>query len=220
MSTPPKTTEPQMDNGNAAPAEDRERRAAKFDVLGVEYRDGDGNSPGTIAGYAAVFNSPADGKFGFTETVLPGAFSRSLREGDDVRALVDHDASRIIGRSAAGTLRVREDAKGLAVEIDLPDTSVGRDLAVSLRRGDVSQMSIGFRTREDRWTHRDDGTELRELIDVELFDVSAVTFPFYPDTSIAMRSLAAARADADRAGEGDGPGVEMMRMRVRLAVED
>jgi HK97 family phage prohead protease len=100
----------------------------------------------TIAGYAAVFNDVADIGGSFREIIAPGAFKDTL--GGDVRALVDHDSGRVIGRSTAGTLRLNEDDKGLKVEIDLPDTSDGRDLAVSLTRGDISGMSFGFRVTQ------------------------------------------------------------------------
>lgn len=147
----------------------------------------------TIEGYAAVFNSESEPLdiFGgvFVERIAPGAFKRSLSDGADVRALVDHDPSRIIGRRKAGTLEVREDPRGLKVSIKPPDTSAGRDLVASIRRGDVDQMSFGFRTIKDQWEEKEDGTTERTLLDVDLLDVSAVTFPAYADTTIAVRSM-------------------------------
>ena len=87
-----------------------------------------------------------------------------------------------------------EDSTGLRVEIDPPDTSVARDLLTSIERGDVTGMSFGFIVREDDWSQDDDGIT-RELRDVDIFDVSVVTFPAYPDTSVAVRSLEVWRAD-------------------------
>jgi HK97 family phage prohead protease len=158
-----------------------ERRAL---ATAPELRAGDKGK--TIAGYAAVFNEETDIGGSFREVIAPGAFKGSLEK--DVRALVDHDSGRVIGRSKAGTLRMSEDAHGLAVEIDLPDTSDGRDLAVSLERGDISGMSFGFRVTHDEW---DETKEIptRTIRAVELFEVSAVAFPAYDGTEIALRSL-------------------------------
>lgn len=140
----------------------------------------------TVAGYAALFNSEADIGGAFREVIAPGAFADTL--GSDIRALVDHDSGRVIGRSTAGTLRLSEDDKGLAVEIDLPDTTDGRDLAVSLERGDISGMSFGFRVTKDTWDETGD-IPMRTIQAVDLFEVSAVAFPAYDDTSLALRSL-------------------------------
>lgn len=150
----------------------------------------------TIAGYAAVFNQETDIGGSFREVIAPGAFKGSL--DNDVRALVDHDSGRVIGRSKAGTLRMKEDTHGLAVEIDLPDTSDGRDLAVSLERGDISGMSFGFRVTHDEW---DETKEIptRTIRAVELFEVSAVAFPAYDGTDLALRSREEAKKEAEKA---------------------
>jgi HK97 family phage prohead protease len=147
-------------------------------------------------GYAALFNSRTDIGGYFTETIAPGAFSETIKSSD-VRALIDHDSGRVIGRSTAGTLRLKEDKTGLSVEIDLPDTTDGRDLAVQLERGDISGMSFGFRVTHDEW---DETGEIpaRTIHKVDLFEVSAVAFPAYDDTSIALRSLDEARKDRTR----------------------
>lgn len=143
-------------------------------------------------GYAALFDNETDIGGYFREKIAPGAFSETLKTSD-VRALVDHDTGRVIGRSAAGTLRLAEDEKGLAVEIDLPDTSDGRDLAVQLERGDISGMSFGFRVTHDEWDETGD-VIVRTIHEVELFEVSAVAFPAYDNTEIALRSLDRVRA--------------------------
>ena len=98
-------------------------------------------SPGKLVGYAAVFDSPADlGEF--VEVVRPGAFTRSLQQAGGIVALYDHERRSILGKVSAGTLQVTQDTKGLAFELNLPDTSVGRDLAVLVERGDVSGCSF------------------------------------------------------------------------------
>jgi len=142
---------------------------------------------GPIAGgYAALFNSEADIGGHFREIIAPGSFAEAVK--GDVLALYDHDMGRVLGRSSAGTLRMSEDATGLAVEIDLPDTSDGRDLAILMERGDISGMSFGFSVTKETW---DETTNppLRTIQAVDLIEVSAVARPAYPDTSIAMRSL-------------------------------
>ena len=142
-----------------------------------------------LVGHAAVFNSASEDLGGFREVVAPGAFAQSIQQ-DDVRALFNHDPNHVIGRNRAGTLRLTEDSRGLAFEIDLPDTQTARDLATSIERGDISGNSFGFQTLEDRWERMDAG-ELRTLIKVRLFDVSPVTYPAYPQTDVALRSLEA-----------------------------
>lgn len=150
-------------------------------------------------GYAALFNSEADIGGYFREVIAPGAFRETLKN-DDIRALIDHDTGRVIGRSSAGTLRLKEDDKGLSVEIDLPDTTDGRDLAVQLERGDISGMSFGFIVRHDEWDETSD-PPTRTIHAVDLLEVSAVAFPAYGDTEIALRSLENARAVNRKAEE-------------------
>lgn len=139
-----------------------------------------------IGGYAAVFDAPADIGGYFQETIAKGAFSDAVK--GDVRALVDHDSGRVIGRTTAGTLRLQEDDTGLGVEIDLPDTTDGRDLATLIERGDISGMSFGFVVTKQTWDESGDIPK-RTIEKVELHEVSVVAFPAYDDTSIAMRSL-------------------------------
>lgn len=151
-------------------------------------------------GYAALFNSRTQIGDWFVEELAEGAFAETLKAAD-VRALIDHDTGRVIGRSTAGTLRLSEDDKGLFVEIDLPDTSDGRDLAVQLERGDITGMSFGFRVTKEEWDETGE-MPVRTIKAVELFEVSAVAFPQYTDTEIALRSLERAK-DAERKDEAD-----------------
>lgn len=155
----------------------------------LELRVTDG-APKRIGGYAAAFNSRSLDLGGFVEMVDPAAFDGSLAGGSDVRLLVDHDSSKVLGRRSAGTLNVTTDPKGLGIEADLPDTTYARDLAVSMQRGDVSQMSFGFVCQRDRWEKLSDGQILRTLLQVELIEVSVVTFPAYPSTNASVRSIA------------------------------
>lgn len=146
-----------------------------------------------ITGYGARFNAPSqvlrtDKGDPFIETIRPGAFRKAIEEAD-VRGLFNHNPNFLLGRRASGTLRLREDDAGLAYEIDAPDTSYARDLAVSLDRRDVSGSSFSFAVVDDEWSEREDGMLLRELRAVHLFDVGPVVFPAYRATSATVRSL-------------------------------
>jgi HK97 family phage prohead protease len=162
-------------------------------------------------GYAALFGVETDIGGYFREKIARGAFSDAVKA--DVRALVDHDSGRVIGRSTSGTLRMKEDDKGLAVEIDLPDTTDGRDLAVQLERGDISGMSFGFRVTHDEWDESGD-IPSRTIHKVELYEVSAVAFPAYDDTSIALRSLDNARNE--RRAKNFNAAARRLRMKTTL----
>ena len=143
-----------------------------------------------IQGYAAVFGPLSQDLGGFVERVDPQAFKRSLEDQADIRALLDHDSSKILGRTSSGTLRVSTDSHGLRIEVDLPDTSYARDLKAVMARGDVSQMSFGFMVRAggESWSQTEDGQRLRTLTDVELIEVSIVSIPAYASTEAVLRS--------------------------------
>lgn len=143
-----------------------------------------------ITGHAAVFNRDSELLYGsFIERIAPGAFLDSINKPDDIRALINHDGNLLLGRNLSGTLQLKEDERGLHVTIDPPKTSYADDLVESMSRGDITQMSFGFETIEDKWTRGENGEpDIRTLLKVRLFDVSPVTFPAYPDTDVAVRS--------------------------------
>ncbi len=173
-----------------------ERRTA---TEGVELRE-EGDTL-TAVGYAAVFEQTSQNLGGFVERVAPGAFRKTLQEAD-VRALFNHEADHLLGRKSSGTLRMMEDDKGLRYEIDLPNTTLGRDVGELLRRGDITGSSFGFRTIGDEWAETDDGYPLRRLTEVALRDVGPVTFPAYTQSEASLRSLAEARdLDLDKVVE-------------------
>lgn len=154
----------------------------------IEIRD-EGDKGIVARGYAAVFNSLSSNLGGFVEMVNPKAFNKTIQE-QDVLALRDHNPSFLLGRMSSGTLRLEVDDHGLRYEIDLPNTTEGRDTAELLRRGDLKGSSFSFRAIEDSWGETPDGFPLRELSVVSLRDVGPVSFPAYPDTEVALRSLA------------------------------
>lgn len=146
-----------------------------------------------IRGTAIVFNALSEVLGGmFREKISPEAVDRTLRQGLDVRALIDHDPSKIIGRTKAGTLRLDKTSQGLQVTIDPPDTTAARDILESIQRGDVTGMSFGFRTLEDSWDEKTT-PPTRTVLDMEVFDVSIVSYPAYPQTEVALRSLRSLR---------------------------
>jgi len=164
----------------------REQRAFEADIQIEERAEG----VRSIIGHAAVFNSLSENLGGFRERIAPGAFAQSAQV-DDVRALFNHDANFVLGRNKAGTLKLSEDERGLAIRITPPDTSFARDLMVSLERRDITQMSFGFSVLVDgqTWEEDSDGMVIRTLTNVRLYDVSPVTFPAYPQTDVAVREL-------------------------------
>ena len=160
-------------------------------AISPEYRiKRDDSGKAVIQGYAAVFNSWSEDLGGFREKIKPGAFAKALKRSD-ARALFNHDANFILGRQGAKTLRLKEDKTGLWMEVDIPDTQAGRDLLVSIERGDIHQQSFGFTVRKDEWQEdRNSETVERTVVEIEqLYDVSPVTYPAYPDTSVAARTL-------------------------------
>lgn len=197
---------------------DIERRIQCKDVR-VE---GEATAP-VIRGYAALFNTLSEDLGGFREQLQAGAFSDAVASSD-VRALVNHDANLVLGRNTAGTLSLREDASGLYVEIQPPDTQTARDLLQSMRRGDVNQMSFAFTVaKEDQsWTRDGTGPWLRTIKRVSrLYDVSVVTYPAYPQTSAAVRQLQdLERHAATAAAELQRVAASARRAREILAVQD
>lgn len=141
----------------------------------------------TLYGYAAKFDKLSEDLCGFKEKIRQGAFKNTINQGADVRALFNHDPNLILGRTKSQTLRIFEDKTGLGYEIKLPGTTYAQDLKESITRGDISQNSFAFQTIKDEWTHGEN--QVRELIEVKLFDVSPVTYPAYQDTDLKLRSL-------------------------------
>ena len=157
----------------------------------VELRDSDGL--GVLVGYAAVFNKRSQNLGGFVEQVDPGAFTKSLADNVPVMARGNHNDDMLLGTTWANTLRLEVDGTGLRYEVDLPDTSAGRDFRILAKRGDIKWSSFAFRTLEDDWGFTEDDFPLRTLRSVQLVDVAPVNSPAYLDTTVAARNLEAAK---------------------------
>lgn len=142
----------------------------------------------TVTGYAAVFDSDSEDLGGFIERIERGAFKEAIQTSD-VRALFNHDNNLILARTKSGTLKLYEDERGLKYEFEAPNTTAGNDLLEMIKRGDISQSSFGFTVDDDEWSSKE-GIAFRKIKKVKrLYDVSPVTFPAYPEASVAVRKL-------------------------------
>lgn len=169
------------------------RRTGDYGVAAlIELRDSDKGGP-VIDGHAAVFDRLSDDLGGFREKIAPGAF-RDAIEVSDVRALFNHDSNFVLGRTKSGTLEIREDEQGLYTVTQAPENDTIRHMVLDpIRRGDVDQMSFAFRIKADgdHWEETDEGMvrTIKPGGVAELYDISPVTYPAYPDTAVAVRSL-------------------------------
>jgi HK97 family phage prohead protease len=148
-----------------------------------------------ISGYAAVFDQDSEDLGGFVERIAPGAFKEALKNSD-ARALINHNQDLLLARESAGTLRLRETDEGLYMEISPPKTSYAADLMESIKRGDIAEQSFAFTVAKDEWQHLDtpDREAIRTITEIShLYDVGPVTYPAYPQTSAALRSMERAR---------------------------
>ncbi len=185
-----------------------ERRSMQVRELRVKSEDGDADR---IEGYAAVFNEETVIGEWFREVIRPGAFARAIKEKQDVRALFNHSADHVLGRTKSGTLELEENKKGLWIEIDPPDTQAARDVLELISRGDVSEMSFAFTVHGpdgDKWDEteiKDGKLPLREIRDVDLHDVSPVTYPAYEGTEVGLRSAESIYQDHIQSLEGQVP---------------
>jgi len=145
-----------------------------------------------VIGHAAVFNSLSEDLGGFREKINPGAFDDVL--DNDVRAYFNHDPNFLLGRVSAGTLRLGVDEKGLRYELDIPNTTAGRDLKENMRLGNITQSSFAFTIGKDgdSWERNDEGGDIRVINKINrLYDVSPVSLPAYPSAdnlALAVRS--------------------------------
>ncbi len=145
------------------------------------------NKPGVIEGTAAKFNKRTKIGEWFYEEILPGAFDNVLQ--DDVRCLLNHDTSQVLGRTASNTLDIWVDEVGFHYRYTTPNRSFAKDLEDMIATGDVSQSSFQFKVEEAIWIEQEDDLDIRQIKKIgKLVDVAPVTFPAYQDTSVAKRS--------------------------------
>ncbi|KXG42871.1 HK97 family phage prohead protease [Tepidibacillus decaturensis] len=163
-----------------------EQRA--FDITGIEVRAGEGDEPIKITGYFIEWEKLSNPIMGFfREKFAKGAF-RNLVNGD-IRALWQHDVSKVLGRTTNKTLTIYEDDRGAKFELIPPETTWGKDAVESIRRGDVSEMSFMFKGFKDEWDEKaDPDYPIRTVLEADLYEVSPVTFAAYPQTSVGVRS--------------------------------
>lgn len=158
--------------------------------IDIDIQKSTGEEPLKLRGYAIVYNSLSEPLYGdlFRERINRGAFTKSLLENDQV-CLWGHDTRYVLGRKSAGTLILREDDKGLYFEVSLPNTTWARDLKESVDRGDIKQMSFGFKVVRENWiddkeTLKEYSMPIREINEITLHEISLVTFPAYPQTNV------------------------------------
>lgn len=162
-----------------------------------------------IEGYFSVFGDVYPIWDGEEETIDPHAFDDALE--DDIRALIDHDTRLVLGRTQAGTLRLRVDEHGLWGEIDVnPDDMDAMNLYARIKRGDVSNCSFGFDILEEDFEQRDNAVRWT-IRKVKLYEVSCVTFPAYKQTEVTAR--------AEKRRENKKRQVEAWRARMKGRIE-
>ena len=163
---------------------DRKQRQMRCNATEFQTREAEDGL--FIEGYFSVFDTNYEIWPGATESVAPGAFSSTL--GKDIRALVDHETRLVLGRNKSGTLELREDSHGLWGRVKInPNDGDAMNLYERVKRGDVDQCSFGFQIVKEDTEIRDDGSVHWTIREVELFEVSVVTFPAYEETSVSAR---------------------------------
>ena len=150
-----------------------------------------------VSGYGAVFNSKSENLGGFYEFISPSAITQETIDKSDIRALINHDQNLVLARSTSGTLKVEVDEKGMRYSFDIPQTSYGKDLAINMKNGNISQSSFAFTiaTNGDNWSTDEEGNDIRTITKIDrLYDVSPGVYPAYSqaesDLVVAQRGLA------------------------------
>ena len=163
----------------------RDKRQTREIAADLKTRSEESGEP-VIEGYFAVFNDIYEMFPGATETIAPGTFTKTI--SDDIRALINHDTTLVLGRTAAHTLELSQDERGLFGRIRInPNDTDAMNLYARVKRGDVSQCSIGFEITEEDTEYRDDGSVHWTIKEVKLYEVSCCTFPAYENTGISAR---------------------------------
>ncbi len=196
-----------------------------FAISNIEVR-AEENMPPVVAGDVVMFEQLSVPLWGFREKVRKGAFEKSLRKAV-VKALWNHNSDLVLGSTKNRTLKLWEDDLALRFELELPDTTWGRDAAKSIDRGDVDGVSFGFEVVRDEWDYDDPSDVIRTLIEVNLYEISPTPFPAYPDSSVDMRSAKRAyenfqltRKNENQQAEAEERTRKFEAMRKRLALTE
>ncbi|GAG54511.1 unnamed protein product [marine sediment metagenome] len=192
----------------------------------LEVRAETENEQPVIIGTAAVYNVRAEIFPGFFEEIKPGAFAGPLKN-DDIRGLWNHNSDYPLGRKSAGTLELYDEKDGPHYKIFPPDTQMGRDSIISIKRKDVTGSSFSFTVAPDgaKLKTEEDGTMLRTITELEsVGDVGPVTYPAYSDTTVAVRSRDAFLAEQEPPEEippmeNDAPLRDLAEKELELAEE-
>src|SRR6266550_2766787 len=172
---------------------------------------------------AATFGTFADiGQF--REVIQKGAFTRTLADPtQQIVCLFNHNEDVILGRRSAGTLKLEQDDKGLRFSCSIPDTTAARDVYTNLKLGNIRHCSFGFGIddpdTDESWQKESDGTMLRTLRNVRLFDVSVVTYPAYSNTSASARHVVADYVEARMAGATLAADVAARKAKAQAAID-
>lgn len=175
----------------------------------ITIRDAEGSGRPILSGYAAKFNSPSQDLGGYVEVLKPGCFAKSLASGDQ-RAFFNHCYDDLLARKSSGTLRLWEDEIGLAYELDVPDTSLGRDVYILVKRRDIDGNSFGFYSLSDEWS--EDG-KTNTILEADLIEISVVVYPAYLETTVEARS-------ADRLARRPTPRFPRLERARRIVIAD
>ena len=169
------------------------------------------NGKNRISGYAVRFNSPSQDLGGFTEYCDSRMFDRTLRANPDVLLLRDHSSSLLLGRTGVN-LTLTTDSNGLRFNCDLLDTETARTAYSDISAGLLSGCSFGFSVAKDQWSQNSDGSMRRDLLDVDLYEISATSFPAYTQTSVDARALSDIRS---KLGNGQQVDTELLAEIIR-----
>jgi len=181
------------------------RQELRSTITGSQLEVRESQGAKKLAGYAVVFNSPANIGGAFVETIAPGSFTQTLQQDDQIM-LRDHKSELLLGRRSAGTLTLTQDHKGVAFEVTLPDTELGRDTYENVRLGNLRGCSFGFFVRDDEWSTDVAGNLMRIIKDVQCFETTLTSMPAYDQTSVDVRSIRAklaADCDPDDVNDDD-----------------
>lgn len=155
-------------------------------TISSEFKTREDGEALVIEGYFAVFNSIYDMGYGMTESIAPGAFTKSL--SNDIRALTNHDSTLVLGRTKSHTLELREDSHGLWGKITInPNDRDAMNLYERVKRGDVDQCSFGFNIVSEETDFREDGSVHWTITETDTHEVSVCTFPAYEETAVSAR---------------------------------